>query len=264
MLSFNQLGNLGRLGNQMFQYSAIKGISVNRGFDFCISPQKYFGTFDTNVSKSESNIYNTFKLSNVTQIILPKNIPVKEKNFSFDQELFNQCEDSTDLYGYFQSEKYFKHIESEIRKDFTFLDHIRIPTEKLFKDTFGDGEVISLHVRRGDYVGNTNHPTQTLEYYEKAISLLDKNLPIIIFSDDILWCKDQKIFSNDRFIFSENNTTGIDLMIQTLCKYHIIANSSFSWWGSWLAKSKKVIAPKKWFNREVNLTDLYCENWITL
>ena len=46
MISFNNLGNLGRLANQMFQYASLKGIAKNRGYDFCIPPEKYFGQHD--------------------------------------------------------------------------------------------------------------------------------------------------------------------------------------------------------------------------
>ena len=75
----------------------------------------------------------------------------------------------------------------------------------------------------------------------------DKDLPVLVFSDDIEWCKQQKLFETDRFLFSENTWNLVDLCMQTLCKYHIIANSSFSWWGSYLANSEKTVAPKKWF-----------------
>ena len=261
MISFNQLGNLGRLGNQMFQYAAIKGIAKNRGYDFIVSPPNYFGMTDPNVRSASDNIYSTFKLESAKQGTQAVRI-VKESGFAFDQNLFDACDDNVDLYGYFQSEKYFKHIEDSIRKDFSFLDHIKIPTLEMFDETFGESEVISLHIRRGDYVGNQNHPLQNIEYYKTGLNFFDNDIPVIIFSDDIEWCKEQIIFSGDRFIFSENNNAGTDLMLQSLCKYHIIANSSFSWWGSWLAKSKKVIAPKKWLGRNVNLNDLYCENWI--
>jgi len=261
MLSFNNLGNLGRLGNQMFQYAALKGISKRHNYKYMIPLPQTFGNFDKKVSNSDGTIYDYFNLKYDYQG-LSKNSVRREESFEkYDDNLFENCPNNIDLYGYFQSEKYFRYVQDEIKEDFTFLDYIKEPTFEMFNQVFGNSEVISIHIRRGDYVSNANHPIQSLHYYKKSIEMFDKDLPIMIFSDDILWCKDQTIFSGDRFVFSENNDTGTDLMLQTLCKYHIIANSSFSWWGAWLSKSKKVIAPKKWLGRNVHLKDLYCKTW---
>ena len=74
----------------------------------------------------------------------------------------------------------------------------------------------------------------------------------------------QNLFKDNRFLVSENTDNRIDLCLMSLCKGHIIANSSFSWWGAWLANRGKVIAPKKWFgpnNAHLNTKDLYCDNW---
>lgn len=263
MISFNQLGNLGRLGNQMFQYASLKGIAANRKYDFCIPPESQFGTTDSNVKNADANIYTAFNLNEYNKCFGSNKI-VEESKFDFDEDLFNNCEDNVDLYGYFQSEKYFKNIENEIRKDFSFKDEIKFPSKELFEEVFGDLEVVSLHVRRGDYINNAEHPIPSLDYYNQALSQIKSELPVMVFSDDIEWCKGQKIFTEDRFIFSENNNSAVDLCLQSLCKYHIIANSSFSWWGAWLAKSKKVIAPKKWFGGYCNKNstkDLFPDDW---
>ena len=105
---------------------------------------------------------------------------------------------------------------------------------------------------------------QDEDYYVKSLSSFSEDLPVIVFSDDATWCKEQKIFSPDRFIISENNSTDFDLCLMSLCQYHIIANSSYSWWGAWLAKSKKVIAPNNWFGGECihkSITDLKFKNF---
>lgn len=262
-ISFNLLGNLGRLGNQMFQLASLWGISAKNGYDFCIPSPDSFGTQDSNVRMSDANIFNTFKLKNFNYEIT--SYPTfQERFFEFDSDLFNQCPNNIDLQGYFQSEKYFKHIESDIRQAFTFTDEILEPTSDAFLTEFGDSDVISLHIRRGDYLNYTHHPTQPMSYYLDGLSLMPSDVPVMIFSDDIEWCKNQELFKDSRFNFSEGNSTGIDLCLQTLCSYHIIANSSFSWWGAWLANSKKVVAPKNWFGPPLihNTKDLYCEDWI--
>ena len=245
MLSINRLGNLGRLANQMFQYASLKGIARNRGYEYCLPPRKYFGVNDDNVKNSDVILYDVFpNILKSNRFEFNQANVLMERRHDFDEELFLNCPDGVDLLGYYQTEKYFKHIEDEIRKDFSF-DQELLDTCK----GFIEGDTISLHIRRGDYVVNPNHPTQTMEYYEEALSKLPE-LPVIVFSDDSEWCKQQKLFDNDRFMIAEGNTTDCDLCLMSLCKYHIIANSSFSWWGAWLANSQKVIAPKNWFGGE--------------
>jgi len=261
MISFNNLGNLGRLANQMFQYASLKGIAKNRGYDFAIPPREVFGQIDVNVKNSDLILYDVFDLEVQNRQGVYRQPTIQERTHHFDEELYNTCPDNIDLLGYFQTEKYFKDIEDEIREDFTFKKDL-LETCKGFIDQ----DMISLHIRRGDYVVNPNHPTQTMEYYEEGLSRFPE-LPVVVFSDDSEWCKEQELFSSDRFMIAEGNSTDCDLCLMTLCKYHIIANSSYSWWGAWLADSNKVIAPKNWFGGEcVNkeTKDMYCEGWEVL
>ena len=91
-----------------------------------------------------------------------------------------------------------------------------------------------------------------------------EDTPVIIFSDDTDWCKEQELFSSDRFLVSESGSSYVDLCLMSMCSYHIIANSSFSWWGAWLADSKKVVYPDKWFgpnNADKSTEDLFPEEW---
>ena len=126
------------------------------------------------------------------------------------------------------------------------------------------GEAIALHVRRTDYLKNPNHTTLDLDYYKKALKKFNRTLRVIIFSDDPEWCQDQELFSDDRFMVSESGDQYIDMCLMTLCQHHIIANSSFSWWGAWLSDSDDVVAPSKWFgagNSGKDTKDLYAEGW---
>jgi len=185
---------------------------------------------------------------------------------TFDEELFNNCPDDVDLFGYFQTPKYFNHIQSEIRSDFKFDKDLQKTCKDFIGDNFVYRDVISLHIRRGDYIHNPNHPTQPVEYYQRALEMLP-DLDVIVFSDDPEWCKSQEIFQPDRFSISENNSVDADLCLMSLCKYHIIANSSFSWWGAWLAKSEKIIAPKNWFGGDCahkSVKDLVFGDWTWL
>jgi hypothetical protein len=265
MITFNNLGNLGRLANQMFQYASLKGIARNRGFEFMIPPGSAFGTRDLMVRQDGTNIYDIFDLSD-NNYGLQVNQVCMERMHTFDEELFNNCPDNVDLLGYYQTHKYFQHIESEIRSDFKFQTDLFETCSDFMKDNFVYRDVISLHVRRGDYVSNPNHPLQTVEYYQRALEMLP-NLDVIVFSDDPDWCNSQEIFQPDRFSISESNTVDADLCLMSLCKYHIIANSSLSWWGAWLAKSEKIIAPKNWFGGDCvnkSVSDMEFGDWTWL
>ena len=259
MIGFNALGYLGRLGNQMFQFAALKGIARNRGFEYCFPPTKNQNEW------TDHQLFNPFKLSNTSQLnvqfIDPDRPTIVEQSFSFDERLFNECPDWVSIQGFFQSEKYFKNIEEEIRQDFIFKDEILNPSLKTISYWKSP---LSLHIRRTDYLTNSNHTTLPIEYYEKALSMFDADQEVIIFSDDPDWCLSHPLFENDRFMVSQTDSNYMDLCLMSLCKHHIIANSSFSWWGAWLAKSEKVIAPSVWFgpgNADKNTSDLIPERW---
>ena len=259
MIGYNHLGKNGRFGNQMFQYAALKGIAKKNGYDFCIpfGPREEYDFTD---EENQHKLFMAFKMSNVKEVNMFGAPYKQEASANFDRDLFENCEDNINLYGFFQSEKYFNHIEDEIRKDFTFKDDILNPC----KDAFGSDDMIGLHIRRTDYVQKQDyHPLCTMDYYEKALQKLPQDISVVIVSDDPDWCSKQKLFASDRFLVSESNDNLVDMCILTLCKYHIIANSSFSWWGAWLANSKKVIAPKVWYGSAANIddSDIVPESW---
>lgn len=285
MLTFNKLGKSGRLGNQMFQYAALRGIAANREFDWSIPPP---GTSGVDEFGCENNycMFETFKLPHA----IPEHHGVSMKfpwaiwkEFHFNEELFNNCPDNVNLDGYFQTQKYFEKIEKEIREDFQFQDDIYNPCKEMM-DSLGEDRKLFLHIRRGDpklpwaYVNLQNaHPVQTWEYYEEALSYFPEDIPVLVFSDVIEWCKEQEFFKPDRFIFSETTdefydgqrVPWTDLCLMSLCTDAIIANSSFSWWGAWLIDNpnKTIIAPKKWFGSQFDhykMDDLIPEGWIQL
>ena len=284
MIGFDHIGTMGRLGNQMFQYAALKGIAAHKGYEYTIPPE------NSEIQIDNYGLLEAFELSTNKNIgwLNAGNSIVQERSFDFNQDLFDTFPDGSGLYGFFQSEKYFKHIEDDIRKDFTFKKDWLDPCEGFRKD-LGE-EVIFLHVRRGDpnladkrgfkwaYTQcSSQHPPQPLEYYEKALKEFDDDMPVVVFSDSIDWVKEQDIFKPDRFMISEQTekysdgalVPYIDLCLMTLCNHAIIANSSMSWWGAWLIqnKNKKVIAPKMWFGpayADKDIKDLYPENCIVI
>jgi hypothetical protein len=262
MITFNNIGHMGRFGNQMFQFASTVGIARKLGFDPVFPEEKFQQGLD-------SNSYDGCKLLECFNI--PKNlikpggeIPINHIYYENDFVFNHQTEmlpDSTSLSGYFQTEKYFNFIEPEIKEIFTFRDNIIENSKNYIKIENG----VSIHVRRGDYLTSPgHHPTQTVEYYTEAMKHFDANSNFYIFSDDPEWCRQNLSINNS--IIIESGSPYIDMYLMSLCYGHIIANSSFSWWGSWLANSKKTIAPSNWFGpyMQKDPSDVYCKNWIII
>ena len=267
MIGFNALGQLGRLGNQMFQYASLRGIAAKNGYNFMIPPPAE--SYEKMDEWTQHQLFYPFNMSTVQNLNVQytdgERPVVSEKDFGFDEDLYNNCPRWVDVRGYLQSEKYFKEIEDVIREDFTFKPQFLRPSRSMI-GSFEDP--VSLHIRRTDYLTLSHHHNNLgLDYYEEALSHFDEDRNVVIFSDDPEWCKEQSLFESDRFLVAEGNINYVDMCLMSLCKAHIIANSSFSWWGAWLAKSKLVVAPKDWFGPKLkhqDTRDLYCAGWVVL
>ena len=252
---------MGGLGNQMFQIAATIDLAIENNDIYC---------FDF---KSHDIINQGFKAVRYIDNVyhkLPNNIcgdfdyVYKEDNFRFNRIDYRN---NMKLIGYFQSEKYFinnKNVIIDLFKNETILN-------KLY-DLYGDllNDSVSLHFRRGDYIKYQHtHPIQDLAYYSEAIKYLEENTKIkniFIFSDEIEYSK--KIDLEYNLIFVEGLHDYEQLYLMSMCKHNIIANSSFSWWGSYLNenKNKIVISPKNWFTYTsgIDWSDIYSNNMIIL
>ena len=262
-IAFNYLGKLGQLGNQMFQYAATLGVARYLGVTFTI-PDHNEVFVDALGNKLRIELFDCFDIEPDNKGLLQTDNILSEKGFEFDKNIFNiDGKNNFNLYGFFQTEKYFKHCEDEVRNQFMFKEQIVNECNDIIEECFDNP--IALHIRRGDFLINSgNHYNQSLDYYEKALGKFDSERQVVIFSDDPQWCVEQKLFESDRFIVSSGNDPYVDLYLMTQCSDFIIANSTFSWWGAWLANKGKVIAPKKWFgpnNSHLNTKDLYPEHW---
>ena len=282
-LAFNNIGSLGRLGNQMFEYAALRGIAARHGYEWCIPPPERKGI-------ENYSLHECFKLSpDRREGIMEPCQYAQEPYFHFCQELFDTCPDNVSLHGFFQSWRYFDNVKDEIRKDYTFHEGILEPCKEMMEELEGQ-EPIMLHVRRGDpnltdprgfkwsYTQcGSMHPVQPIEYYEKALRAFPEDQPVIVFSDSPEWVKEQEFFKPNRFMISEpedkyadgSYTPYADLCLMSLCSHAIIANSSMSWWGAWLQTNpdKMIFAPKMWFGsdyKDKDTKDLYCPKWILL
>lgn len=276
-ISYNRLGSNGRLGNQMFQYAALRGIAAHRGFDWIIPRPDSYG--DSNYGLFDCFQMETVKEENFGYLNAQS---ISTGQFHFVSEFFESCPDNVNLHDYFTTEKYFLNVSNIIRKDYTFKSEILEPCKEIIDEL---DNPIFIHVRRGDYLVKPEaHPPCSIEYYKKALTCFNESSPVLVFSDDIEWCKEQDLFKGDRFMLSEyaerypqtcDTLEGrqkslipyYDLCMMSLCTGGIIANSTMSWWGAWLIRvpSQPIIAPKPWFGSmydHYNMSDLLPNTWI--
>lgn len=278
---------LGGLGNQLFQYAAGFSLAFRLNTELYLDIEKlkysdkreyrlqFFPHLNASViptSKFTVQKINIFNFLNSLRA-QKKLTWFSEPDFGYCPELF-ECRKQTYLSGYWQSYKYFKGVEKELKECLRFpqleqpqlLDSLQVINSTT--------QSVCIHIRRGDYVENphTNqvHGILPVEYYAKAIQMIRDSLnspSFFIFSDDPKWLREQAIFKGMNIISNTKNKDWEEMYLMSQCSHHIIANSSFSWWGAWLAENPDqiVIAPKKWFNDEsFERTDKIPDDWIRI
>ncbi|MHB8261610.1 MAG: alpha-1,2-fucosyltransferase [Bacteroidia bacterium] len=290
----------GGLGNQLFQYAIAKKLALKLNTELVLdlsvfetqTLRKYsLAPFNFNqrfITKSERILFGLVQAKGIEKLYykvsrkILQPIVIHEKQFNFDEDVFKNAKRNTYLTGYWQTEKYFFDIRKELLADFTINKQLENKNLEFAKRIEAVNSV-SLHIRRGDYVSNTDikdfHGACGLDYYTKAVEFISKHIKnplLFIFSDDMPWVKENLITTLDTYYIDNNNadTNYEDLRLMSMCKHNIIANSSFSWWGAWLNSNadKIVIAPSRWFNPEsrwykqnkINTVDIIPENWIKI
>lgn len=286
---------LGGLGNQMFQYATGKALALSKAVPFLLDLHD-FDRYRLHQGFELDRIFAVeFKraeLGEVQQLLgwraqdwvikvlkrhffKPFRGPhfVMEPYWSYWPSL-RQVADEAYLYGYWQSEKYFLDFESSIRSDFSFvgeLDRVNATLKEKILKTGG----ISLHVRRGDYVSDKKTAAVMApcgeDFYAKAMTYMAERLTqptFYVFSDDMAWTK-AHLPTNFDCIYVDHNQgkqSYIDLQLMGYCQHHIIANSSFSWWGAWLNPNprKIVLAPTLWHINPVHDQDRIPQGWVKL
>lgn len=285
----------GGLGNQMFQYAMGRVLSIRNstGLKLDLSGYKYckereYKLFHFNIKedfatrkeilyfKPRHRQVIDYTVCKIKKTFYPWHMQkvIKENTFSYNTDIL-KVKGNAYLDGYWQSEKYFKDISEIIRKDFT-LKNEPDETNLTFLEKIEAVNSVSLHIRRGDYLSNPEnskiHGLLDMDYYTQSLKLIAEriaNTEIFVFSDDMEWAKDNLKISSPCYFAGHNGVHKDyeDLRLMSSCKNHIIANSSFSWWGAWLGKNpqKIVIAPKKWFNTDKKETkDLIPETWLRI
>lgn len=261
MITCSTIGYNGRLANQMFQFASTVGIARNLGYDPKFPLENFI--------QGNPHDYNGGKLRECFDIpdeyFLSRNeiegkilYEYTETSFSYNREI-ESLPDNVNMRGYFQSEKYFKNSEDEIRKIFKF----KSVKEGIIQES---SESTCVHIRRGDYVTSpAHHPVQTREYYLRSMREIGHGT-FYVFSDDLQWGKENIKFPELDIVFIDEENPYVSLNLMTQCANHIIANSSLSWWAAWLGKKEgqKVFSPSNWFGPALshnNTSDLYCKGW---
>ena len=286
---------MGGLGNQMFQYAAGRAVAHRANMplklDITYFEKFKFRSYQLNCFNIQENFASTkdierfiprrrqiiaFANYKIRAKLLPwhKQRLIRQRGFLYDPDI-TRINGSVYLDGYWQSEKYFKDISEIIRREFT-IKHKPNDINSQMLAKIDNVNSVSIHIRRGDYVTNLKinhtHEVLSLDYYISALNLISKkvkDLYVFVFSDDIEWVKENLNTTLPiNFIdYNKGDKDFEDLRLISRCKHHIIANSSFSWWGAWLSEYPKkiVIAPKKWFVKErKGIEDIYINNWIIL
>lgn len=252
MITFSKFGNYGRLGNQLFQYASMLGIAKEYATRVVL-PKCDFADY----------------LQNKPEIgeIIGEVVPVSETHFHYDMGQFATAEyGSIDITGWFQSEKYWEHCKEHVR------EMLYMPGVEVMKQTHGkllSKKTIAISIRRGDYVDNPNYELLNADYY--YLAMLEhfpdwRNYNILIFSDDIPYCKVHfQCLPNVHFIEGLNPME--QLILGSLCDNFIIANSTFSWWMAYLGEKphSKIIRPNYLFAgkllAENDWIDFYPDRW---
>lgn len=258
--------NIGRLGNNMFQISCAIGYARKYGHRWAADESSGHGEPFSAIHKVFPNLPKS-RYGGGTRFHEHNNEFCKLHNQHKDQCHFNyhpipNMGPNVSLSGFYQSWKYFEGAEKEIREVFKLPIYLSMI------------EYVSIHIRRGDYVIHSgSFPPIGTDYIRKGMEHFPQDQKYVVFSDDLLWCKENLKHDFERqFIFAEETDEAISLGLMSSCYGHIIANSSFSWWAAWLDnnENKKVICPsaETWFGSDNGVkqpvVDLLPPEWIQI
>jgi hypothetical protein len=281
---------MGGLGNQMFQYALGRHVALRRDTGLLLDPTSFrtsrrgettrhfaLGPYRLEAETAAPDRLASFLAGHRGVMALlrasgarPGGLVV-ERGPSFDATVLDARDDSY-LVGYWQSERYFRDVADTIRRELTLEAPPTGANARLFEKIRAT-ESLALHVRRGDYLSNPaasrTHGSLGIGYYERAVEHASSRFPgleVFVFSDDPAWCRRELRLPVPVTYVDHNSDAEAheDLRLMAGCRHHVVANSSFSWWGAWLEPSPGglVVAPRQWFRDEaLPDTDVQPTGW---
>jgi len=286
---------LGGLGNQIFQYATGRAVANRLDTELLLDVSSFehydlrryeLGGFaidgrvatSNDLARAGVSTARTSLLSRLGRIVgfTDPAALYKEAAFTYDENILRVCA-PVYLDGYWQSERYFLDVAGRLRKEFTLMQPLDEANRRMLEQIRNPfSKAVSLHIRRGDYVSNAHtahfHGVCSLNYYRSAVDYLAERVRkphFFVFSDDPDWVRDNLTLNHLTTVVEVNSADrGVfDMTLMMSCRHHIIANSSFSWWGAWLNphEDKIVVAPKRWFSgATLDTSDLIPSSWIRL
>jgi hypothetical protein len=249
---------MGGLGNQMFQIAKAKTEGLIHNLPVYFRLNSFIPMEGRQPINYRDNIFrNIIFKSDLNPL---KRINEIQWNYNAHDYVINE---PTEFYGYYQSSKNFKNYKETIRDLFLpsteFIEKIKNKYPKIF-----ESDSVSIHVRRGDYLGVSSIlPVINKSYIDESLSTIGKYSHIFIFSNDKKWCEENLKYENSTIVYDLEDYE--ELWVISLCNHNIMSNSSFSWWGSYLNKNinKKILAPSVWFgpNGEKEYESIYENEW---
>jgi hypothetical protein len=280
----------GGLGNQMFQYAAGRSLSLKTGLPLVLDLRHYRRARDHGYGLGKFDLAD----APLDEARLPPHIRDRplaywlwrltgrkpqlqvENGDGFDPAIASLSGPAW-IEGYFQSEKYFAAHAATIRHELTPTFPLDAENARWLAEIAAEPRAVSLHVRRGDYVRNAKvaarHGTCTPDYYTRALAHIAQKMgadPVVYaFSDDPVWVREHLQLPAEIRVPSHNDIfhNVEDLRLMTACRHHIIANSTFSWWGAWLnpRADKVVAAPARWFADPAYANaDIWADGWVRI
>jgi hypothetical protein len=289
----------GGLGNQLFQYATARALAVDRGTSVVLDTTWYNGIQRNIVELAQGGVADVVKhrrapqldrfkiaasVANRTQLRWPRLAARRsllassfnalrigphvcvEQQFGFDETLAEAPDGDLYLRGWRQCEKYFVKIKELLHEELQPKDDSVLQAARIAVGRARRGRpLVSLHVRRGDYLtGLTDLVVIGPETIRRQMREFD-GADFLLFSDDLPWC--ERNLKSPRTQIAGRSSEAQEIMMMSLCDHHIIANSSFSWWGAWLnpKPDKVVIAPHDWFTADFaernDVSNLVPEDW---
>lgn len=288
---------IGGLGNQLFQYAAAFALARREGaqlridncvYDYALDLTHYYHlkhfTHGNRLVATSRAARFAYKLSSaerqglrpiasLTRFALGVTDVHEAKPYHYHPiQLPAPAPARLRLRGYWQSPHYFDDVQDALRQSLTFADPLSDTARQIDARIQSSYNPVSLHVRRGDYLRVRPEAVLPIAYYQNAINHLAQSIPdptYFVFSDDIAWARTHLPLPGQPIFVTANAPLPAheDLRLMSRCRYHIIANSSFSWWGAWLnpRPDKRVIAPKFWLGTpDSHYPDLYPTEWTIL